>query len=69
MTKKRKRKDRPVCQQHWQNMRKEALSVMPFWSRPLAGIKINRMLQEKGFRKSDSECTYCQSISTAAETK
>ena len=65
MAKNRKRKDRPVCKQHWQNMRKEALSVMPFWSRPLASIKINRMLQAKGFRKSVTECTYCQSSSNA----
>ena len=60
MAKQRKRKVRPICNEHWQAMRKEALSVMPFWSRPLAGIKINRMLRDKGFVKSDEECTYCK---------
>ena len=65
MTKQRKRKERPVCAQHWQSMRKEALAVMPFWSRPLASIKINRMLRDKGFVKSDGECTFCKLSSRA----
>ena len=60
MAKQRKRKVRPVCTEHWQKMRKEALAVMPFWSRPIAGIKINRMLREKGFVKSDAECIFCK---------
>ncbi len=61
MSKQRKRKARPVCKTHWQQMRKEALAVMPFWSRPLAGFKINRVFRDKGFLKSESECTYCDS--------
>jgi hypothetical protein len=60
MGKQRKRKIRPVCRDHWKTMRTEALAVMPLWSRPLAGIKINRMLKEKGFIQSDTECTYCR---------
>lgn len=64
MAKQRKRKVRPVCKDHWQRMRREALAVMPFWSRPMAGIKINRMLRDKGFVKSDAECTFCKSSST-----
>ncbi len=69
MSKQRKRKVRPVCQEHWQKMRKEALAVMPFWSRPLAGIKINRMLQDKGFVKSKTECNYCPSNSKETQEK
>lgn len=59
MAKERKRKPRPICKKHWSSMRKEALAVMPFWSRPLAGIKIDRMLRDKGFVKSETQCTYC----------
>jgi hypothetical protein len=44
-------------------MRQEALAAMPFWSRPLASIKINRMFRDKGFVKSETECNYCQSKS------
>ena len=63
MAKQRKRKVRPVCKEHWQKMRKESLAVVPFWSRPIAGIKINRMLRDKGFVKSDAECTFWKSNS------
>ncbi len=65
MAKQRKRKVRPVCEKHWQMMRKEALAVLPAWSRPLAGFKINRMLRDKGFVKSAADCTYCESGSAA----
>ena len=68
MAKERKRKVRPVCNEHWQKMRSEAISVMPFWSRPIAGIKINRMLRDKGFVKSDAECTFCK-LSSHADNK
>ena len=68
MAKKRKRKVRPVCKEHWQTMRKEGLAVMPFWSRPIASIKINRMLRDKGFVKSDAECTFCK-ISSRADSE
>ena len=44
-------------------MRKEALAVMPFWTRPLAGFKVNKMFREKGFLLSDQECSYCDSSS------
>lgn len=61
MAKKRKpRKALPVCKEHWQKMRKEALVGLPFWSRPLAGIKIKQMLNEKGFVQSNSECAFCK---------
>ena len=65
MAKQRKRKVRSVCEEHWQTMRKEALAVVPFWSRPLARIKINQMLRDKGFVKSDTECTFCKLSSRA----
>lgn len=42
-------------------MRKEALAVMPIWTRPLAGFKVNKMFREKGFLLSDKECSYCDS--------
>lgn len=65
MAKQRKRKARPVCEEHWQKMRKEAFAVIPFWSRPLAGKKINQMLRDKGFVKSDDQCAYCKPSETA----
>jgi hypothetical protein len=65
MAKQRKRKARPVCAEHWQKMRKEAFAVLPFWSRPLAGKKINQLLRDKGFVKSDEECAYCRSSNKA----
>lgn len=61
MGKQRNRKVRPVCKEHWQMMRKEAMAVIPVWSRPLAGLKIKRILQEKGIVRSDEECTFCGS--------
>ena len=56
----RQRKPHPVCKQHYQKMRKEALAALPFWSRPLGAIKINQMLRDKGFVQSDTECTFCK---------
>ena len=61
MAKQRQRRVRPLCKSHWQKMRSEALSVLPLWSRPLAVIKINRMLRDKGFVRSDAECSLCES--------
>ena len=40
-------------------MRQEALAVMPIWARPLAGLKVNQLLRDKGFVKSDEECMFC----------
>jgi len=59
MAKQRKRKPRPVCQEHWDFVRKEAMATIPFWSRPFAGKKVNQYMQEKRFVKSDAECIYC----------
>ena len=69
MAKQRKRKPRPVCSEHWKNMRKEAFAVLPFWSRPLAGKKINQMLLEKGFVRSDEECAYCKASDKAVSER
>ncbi len=64
MGKKRKRKPRPVCRQHWKNIRKEALGTVPIWSRPMAMLRIRSWLEEKGFVLSTTECTYCDSGNT-----
>ncbi len=60
MENKKSRRTYPVCKEHWDRMRQEALSGMSFWSRPLAALKIKRVLNEKGFVRSDSECRFCK---------
>ena len=57
---KRKRAARPLCPEHWQKMRKEMISVLPFWTRPFASGAVNKKLAEKGFVRSDSDCAFCQ---------
>ena len=49
----------PVCREHWDRMRQEALAGVPFWSRPLAGLRVNKALNQKGFVRSDTECRFC----------
>ena len=66
MNKKRQRKPRPVCPQHWNSIRKEALATLPFWSRIVGGRKVNQYLQEKGFVQSDNDCLYCRTSDTGS---
>ena len=64
MAKQRKRKERRVCKEHWQMVRKEALATIPFWSRPFAGKKVTQYMHDKRFVQSTEECIYCRSKST-----
>ena len=59
----------PVCKEHWERMRQEALSGMPLWSRPLAGLRIKKVLNEKGFIRSDTECRFCKTKSDVDKVK
>jgi hypothetical protein len=59
----------PVCKDHWERMRQEALSGMPFWSKPLARLRVKQVLNQKGFVQSDTECRFCQTKSDVDDVK
>ena len=50
----------PVCQRHWDEMRKEAMGAVPWWSKPIAALKVKEMLGKRGFFISATACSYCQ---------
>jgi len=59
----------PVCPEHWQKLRQEALQGLPFWSRPFAGSTIEHMLRDRGFFESSSECSFCQTNTNVDNVK
>ncbi len=59
----------PVCKEHWDRMRQEALSGVPLWSRPLAKLRIKQVLNQKGFVQSDSACRFCETKSDVDNVK
>jgi hypothetical protein len=61
--KKQPNKTYPVCQEHWNRMRDEALVGLSAWSKLIARFRVNQVLQQKGFIRSDSECRFCQTKS------
>jgi hypothetical protein len=63
------RKTYPVCKEHWERMRQEALSGVPFWSRQLAKLKVKQVLNQRGFVQSDTECRFCKTKSDVDKVK
>jgi len=59
----------PVCAEHWQKMRTETIKGLPFWTRPFAAGTVNKMLRERGFVESETECAFCQTNSDVDEVK
>lgn len=50
---------RPVCLEHWQQLRKKGLEGLSFWTRLFASGKVNKTLREQGFVQSETECRFC----------
>lgn len=61
--KKKRKKTYPVCQEHFNRIRDEALSGMPFWTRLLARLRAKSEMNRKGFVLSKTECRFCGSDS------
>ncbi len=59
----------PVCAEHWQKMRAETIKGLPFLVRPFASGTVNKMLRERGFVESETECSFCQTNSKVDELK
>ena len=69
MNEKKRKRTYPVCKEHWDRMRQEALSGIPFWSRALARLRVNKVLNQKGFVLSDSQCRFCNTKSDVDKVK
>lgn len=67
--KRRERAPRPVCSEHWQKMRSEAMKVLPFWSRPFASGTVEKTLRKQGFVPSDTECAYCKTATDVDQSE
>ncbi len=63
--KKKTRKPHPVCAEHWNRLRQEAVKGVPFWAKPL----VNRKLREQGFVLSKTECAFCKTKTDVEEVK
>jgi hypothetical protein len=66
---KKQKVSRPVCPEHWQKLREKGLEGRSFWARLLASGKVNRVLNEQGFVKSNTECRFCKKKPAADEGK
>ena len=58
---------RPVCPEHWQKLRKKGIEGLSFWTRLFASGRVNKMLGEQGFVKSETECRFCKKKPAAAD--
>ena len=69
MVKQKNQKVRPVCPEHWQQLRKKGLEGLSFWTRLLASGKVNKTLREQGFVQSETECRFCKKKPAGDEAK
>ena len=53
---KKPRKSHPVCAEHWNRLRSEAIKGVPFWAR----VFVNKKMREQGFVRSKTECAFCK---------
>ncbi|MBP89236.1 MAG: hypothetical protein CMJ64_21390 [Planctomycetaceae bacterium] len=65
----RQRTPQPVCPEHWQKMRNEAIKGLPFWTRPFASGTVDKRLRSHGFVESSSECAFCKTKSDVDDVK
>ena len=59
----------PVCPEHWEKMRKEAIKGLPFWTRPFASGTVNKLIRKQGFVESATDCAFCRTNSDVNEVK
>ena len=69
MAEKKNRKVRPVCREHWQQLRKKGLEGLSFWTRLFASGRVNKTLRKQGFVESETECRLCKKTPAAADAK